>query len=504
MNIADYLLENGSDKQVALLSGTSEHTYAEIRSAIAAVGVSLLGQGVGPGDRVGLIGANSLFWVASYLAILKIGAVAVPLPVTTAPAELRARQEFLGCKAFCISRLVFPRLRAGLDEGTPVLFEDCLDREASAGWARLPSGDVAPQHDAVLIFTSGTTARPKVVRQTHRNLQANTDSIVDYLALDATDRVMAILPFSYCFGCSLLHTHFRVGGSVVLSRFLYPESLLDQIEGTAATGLAGVPSIYQTLLRNTSFVQRRLPTLRKLQQAGGKLPEALISELADAVPHAEVFVMYGQTEATARLSYLPPEMLKAKLGSIGKGIPGVTLQVVGPDGVPVAPGIVGEIVARGDNISPGYLDAPEETQQKFVDGVLRTGDLARIDGDGYIYIVDRQSDFIKSHGHRVSSQEVESAALELKDVVAAAAIGVPDEVRGEAIVLYVTLRAGASLMPDDIIQFYKRRLAAHAVPRDVRVLKQLPLSESGKVLKSALREQAQQTRIASPQPGEVV
>jgi acyl-CoA synthetase (AMP-forming)/AMP-acid ligase II len=504
MNIADDLLENGSNSRVALVSGSSEHTYADVRAAVAAVGVCLLGHGVAPGDRVGLIGANSVFWVASYLAILKLGAVAVPLPVTTAPAELRARQAFIGCKAFCVSRLVYPRLRGGLDGDTPVVFEDCLDRETTATWARLPSGDVPDHHDAVLIFTSGTTARPKVVRQTHRNLQANTDSIVEYLALDAHDRVMAILPFSYCFGCSLLHTHFRVGGSLVLSRFLYPESLLDQIEGTACSGLAGVPSIYQTLLRNTTFTQRTLPTLKKLQQAGGKLPEALITELVDAVPHAEIFVMYGQTEATARLSYLPPQMLSAKLGSIGRGIPGVRLAVVDEQGAPVVPGAVGEIVARGDNISPGYLDAPEETRLKFVDGLLRTGDLARVDADGYIYIVDRQADFIKSHGHRVSSQEVESAVLELKDVVAAAAIGVPDEARGEAIVLYVTLRAGAAVTPGDIIQFCKRRLAAHAVPRDVSILKQLPLSESGKVLKSLLREQAQGARLGSAQPGEAV
>lgn len=502
MNTADYLLEISPDHQQALISGQSSHSYGEIRSAVAAVAKSLFQQGVGPLDRVGIIGANSLFWIASYLAILKLGAVAVPLPVTISPGELRTRQAFINCKSFCVSRQAFPRLRDGFSGNEAILSETCLN-QGSATWLGLPSGDVDSDQDAVLLFTSGTTARPKVVRLTHRNLQANTDSIIDYLSLDTTDRVMSILPFSYCFGCSLLHTHFRVGGSLVLARFLYPESLLDLIDATACTGIAGVPSIYQTLLRNTTFCARTLPSLRKLQQAGGKLPDALIAELVAAVPHADVFVMYGQTEATARLSYLPPDMLATKLGSIGRGIPGVDLQVVDEQGQPVAPGQVGEVVARGENISPGYLDDPDETRLKFADGVLRTGDLARVDEDGFIYIVDRHADFIKSYGHRVSSQEIEAAVLERKDIVAAAAIGVPDAVRGEAIWLYVSLSNGAAATPDDIIQFCKRRLPAHAVPREVDIVMQLPLSESGKVLKGSLRELAQE-KLRASSPGREV
>ncbi|MBK1643615.1 hypothetical protein CKO25_02865 [Thiocapsa imhoffii] len=491
MNFADYLLEIGADDAAAILSGSTVHTHHDVRAAVASMAVALREQGLGVGDRVAIIGANSLFWIASYLATLKIGAVAVPLPVTTSPEELGARQSFIQCQGFCVSRLLYPRLRAVLPHGAALLVEDATPRPLPPAWSEVPSAAVRPDADAVLLFTSGTTARPKVVRQTHRNLQANTDSIIDYLALDASERVLSILPFSYCFGCSLLHTHLRVGGSLVLARFLYPEHLLDQLESTACTGMAGVPSIYQTLLRNTTFSQRALPTLRKIQQAGGKLPDALITELIAAVPHAEVFVMYGQTEATSRLSYLPPAMLGTKLGSVGRGIPGVSLQVLNEHGDPVAPGEIGEIVARGENISPGYLDAPDETERKFAGGALLTGDLARVDEDGFIYIVDRQADFIKCFGHRVSSQEVEAVALELKDIVAAAAVGVPDPVRGEAIYLFITVRGGAELNAEAVIHYCKRRLPAHAVPRDVEILKQMPLSESGKVLKSALRETAQ-------------
>jgi acyl-CoA synthetase (AMP-forming)/AMP-acid ligase II len=294
--------------------------------------------------------------------------------------------------------------------------------------------------DASLMFTSGTTAKPKAVRVTHGNIQANTDSIIQYLGLADSDRMLVILPFYYCFGTSLLHTHLRAGGSLVLcNSFTFPEMALDMMEKHSCTGFAGVPSSYQLLLRISSFAKRELPSLRLMQQAGGKLHGVLIKELVAAKPNAKVFVMYGQTEATARLSYLPPERLEDKLGSIGKGIPGVELRVLREDGGPVAPEEIGEIVARGANISPGYLNDPEATAAKFVGGTLRTGDLATVDADGFIFVVDRKDDFIKSWGYRVSSQEVESCVLELQDVVSAAAVGVPDLEAGESIVVFAAL-----------------------------------------------------------------
>ena len=246
------------------------------------------------------------------------------------------------------------------------------------------------------MFTSGTTAKPRAVRITHRNIQANTSSIIEYLDLSADDRMLAILQFYYCFGASLLHTHLRVGGSLALANsFVYPEVVLDLMVAAECTGFAGVPSTYQTLLRNSTFPKRQIQSLRKVQQAGGKLQTVLIQELVQAVPNGQVYVMYGQTEATARLSYLPPELLKTKLGSIGRGIPGVTLRVMNESGTEINPGEVGEIYAWGDNVSPGYLDDPEASAQKFVDGVLHTGDLATVDEDGFIYVVDRKADFIK-------------------------------------------------------------------------------------------------------------
>jgi acyl-CoA synthetase (AMP-forming)/AMP-acid ligase II len=216
----------------------------------------------------------------------------------------------------------------------------------------------------------------------------------------------------------------------------------------------------------------------------------MIEELLAAKPHAALFVMYGQTEATARLSYLPPAMLTEKLGSIGKGIPGVELRVLGPDLEPVPAGGKGEIYARGPSISPGYYGDPEGTSDKFTPHGLRTGDVAVVDEDGYVFIVDRRDDFIKSWGYRVSSQEVEAAALRMPQLVSAAAIGVPDDVAGEAIVLFVTVAPDSAITTDAVAATCRRSLPKHMVPKQVVVLDGMPLNASGKIAKTRLRDLA--------------
>jgi len=267
---------------------------------------------------------------------------------------------------------------------------------------------------------------------------------------------------------------------------------LSLMQATECTGLAGVPSVYQTLLRSSTLSRRILKSLRNVQQAGGVLPDVLIQELRAAVPEAQVYVTYGLTEATAQLSYLPPALLDTKLGSVGRGIAGVTLQVIRESGAAVEPGEVGEILATGANISPGYLHDPEATAKKFRGGTLYTGDLATLDQEGFLYIAGRKADFIQSYGYRVSSQAVEACVFELPEVVGAAAIGVPDLARGEAIQLYVTLRAGSQITSQEIIAHCKHRLAGHMVPHEITVAKNLPVNANGNIIKALLRQRAAQ------------
>jgi acyl-CoA synthetase (AMP-forming)/AMP-acid ligase II len=491
VNTADYLLEQGLDDRVVLIAGHAHWTYADLRAASARLAAELVQAGVQPLDRVGILGNNSLFWVAAYLAVLKLGATAVPFPVTALPDSIAAMQDVAHCRLLCAETKAYRRLAVSWPADLPTIFDSVLDQSGESCWPIGPTTEL--DQVAALMLTSGTTAKPRAVCVTHRNLQANTNSIIEYLDLTHADRILAILPFFYCFGTSLLHTHLRVGGSLALvNSFAFPEVVLDVMERQQCTGFAGVPSNYQTLLRNSTFPQRPWSHLRKIQQAGGKLSTILIEELVRAVPQARVFVMYGQTEATARLSYLPPELLSSKLGSIGRGIPDVTLRVLNEAGQEVKPGETGEIYAWGDNICAGYLNEPEASAAKFVDGALRTGDLATVDEDGFIYIVDRAADFIKSYGYRVSSQQIEACVLELPEVIAAAAIGEPDAVRGEAIKVFVVLRPGTTLSATDIIGHCSQRLTTYMIPQTVIPIDQLPLNAHGKIVKTELRKLAAQ------------
>jgi long-chain acyl-CoA synthetase len=486
-NTSDYLLAGAEPDNVALVEAGQRHTYAQLRSAAATLAAELATLDLPPGSRIGVLGPNSLFWVAAYLAVMKLSYVAVPLSDKLTPADVRRNTGIAECAAVFADRRSLRKLALSFDDGVSVLTDEVLQSGREAYWPG--PAPVDPGTDAVLMFTSGTTSRPKAVRVTHCNIQANTDSIITFLELQSCDCVLVILPFFYCYGASLLHTHLRCGGSVILcDSFVFPETALDLLEQEKCTVLAGVPSTFQLLLRASTFTQRELPSLRLIQQAGGKLPPVLIEELLLAKPAAQLFVMYGQTEATARLSYLPPDKLGRKPGCIGRGIPGVELMVLNENGEQVHPGETGEIYATGANISPGYYKDPEGSLAKFTRYGLRTGDLAVVDEDGDIFIVDRRDDFIKSWGHRISSQEVEAAALRLKQLVSAAVIGVPDDAAGEAIMLFVTTRPGAKVTPDEVLGVCRQHLPKHMVPQSVLVLDALPLNANGKVAKPRLRE----------------
>jgi acyl-CoA synthetase (AMP-forming)/AMP-acid ligase II len=338
------------------------------------------------------------------------------------------------------------------------------------------------------MYTSGSTGLPRGVMVSHLNLRANTESILEYLRLRPDDRALLVLPLGYCYGASVLHTHLRVGGSVVIDRFSFPELALDRLGGAGCTGLPGVPGTFQILLRRSTFRQRGFPALRYVTVAGGRLPDTLLSELRQSAPQAAVFVMYGQTEATARLSYLPPERLDDKLGSIGCGLPGAPLRVERPDGGEVAAGSgeVGEIVARGDHVTLGYYRNPEETAHYFRDGALHTGDLATVDADGFIYVVDRAREFLKSMGYRVAPREIEEVLARLPDVVESAAFGAPDALRGEAIVVAVVVRPGAGLDEKAVLKHCAAHLAPYKRPQAVTFLDALPKNEAGKILRREL------------------
>lgn len=500
-NVADFLLDEKDSAHLALLFPASSHTYAEVRSWTKAFAALLLCHNCTPGERAIIAGENSLFWVAAYLGAMRAGLIAVPLPTEVHASDLRHVLRTTGARFAFLQHSFADRHKAEFRELTVI-----RDRDGEAVHHEYAGLDIPPARTrrddiAALMFTSGSTGTPRGVMISHRNIVANTLSISESLHLTSRDRIMAVLPFHYCFGASLLHTHLRVGGSVVVDhRFMFPEVVLRRMKETHCTGFAGVPSHYQILLRRSTLRTMSFPSLRYVQQAGGHLAPALVRELRQALPGTEIYLMYGQTEATARLSCLPPSEVDRRPNSIGRGIHGVKLQVVDPQGHCVKPGEVGEIVAAGENIGRGYWGESTEDSACFRNGALYTGDLATVDDEGFIYIVDRAKDFVKCGSIRVSCRSVEEKLLECSELVEAAVIGIPDEVLGEAVQAVVVPREHtADGIEQRVFAFCRQRLPYHLVPRKITVVRSLPKNSSGKVLKSSLKALAQGALAAEPQ-----
>ncbi|MHA1900242.1 MAG: class I adenylate-forming enzyme family protein, partial [Promethearchaeota archaeon] len=264
--------------------------------------------------------------------------------------------------------------------------------------------------------------------------------------------------------------------------------VLNEINEKKCTVFAGVPSTYQILLRRSPLKKMTFPTLRLIQQAGGKLANTFISELREALPNTQIFIMYGQTEATARLSYLPPDLLDTKLGSIGKGIPNTILEVLNKEGKPVKPGEIGELVASGDNITLGYWKDPETTAKTFRNGKLYTGDIGTVDDEGYIFLTDREKNILKVGGFRVSPKEVEDYIAKLDDVVEVGIIGIPDEILGEAMKAYISLVENSKLTKDMIKKYCKNHFPNHKIPKEIEFLKSLPKNNSNKLDRIKLKQ----------------
>ena len=496
-NTADFLLAGKPPDRVALRLLDGDFTYGDLSDASSEFASRLVNNGAAQGDRVIMLSGNSFHWVAAYLGILRAGMVCVPLPGTLSAQDLAYMVVHTEARLAFVQNQIAMKHAPTLAQFGVTMFRESENR-ASCYFEGTVSvkpqsptvfPEVASSDLAALMFTSGSTGTPRGVMVSHRNIMANTNSIIEALSLQENDRMMVVLPFHYCFGTSLLHTYLRVGAMLVIDpRFMYPEVVVQQIQETECTSFAGVPSHYQILLRNSSLTKRSFPRLHSLLQPGVHLAVSLLQELQRTLPQTRIFVMYGQTEATARLSCLPPEALASKLGSIGKAIPGVTLHVITESGCDAAPGEIGEIVAEGDNITRGYWRAPEETANTFRDGRLYTGDLAKVDEDGFLYVVDRAKEFIKCGGIRTSCRQIEDSLLEYADLLEVAVVGVPDDVLGEAVRAFVVPRSSErDRFEERLRQFCKAKLARSFYPRDVVVVNTLPKNSSGKVLRAQLK-----------------
>lgn len=474
-------------ERTALVQGAERISYRQLQQRAEAIGQWLLAGGIRPGDRVGILTENAIDYVSSYFGVISAGAVAVGLNTQTSErtlATVLADSE----AAAVLAQERFRSYRPVI-EAQPSVAVLSFDIRALGGTtAHRAWPDLRPDDLCQIIYTSGTTGAPKGVMLSHRNLLANTRSNVSYLKLTRDDSVMAVLPFFYSYGNSVLLTHVAVGGTLVVNQsFLYPNLILDQMVAEQVTGFSGVPSSFAILLNRSAVRDYRFPALRYLTQAGAAMAPAVARELQQVFPEAEIYIMYGQTEAAPRLSYLEPHRILDKAGSIGKAIPGVVLEVCRPDGSPAAVGEVGEIVASGDNIMLGYWRQPQATAAVLRDGKLWTGDLARLDDEGFLFIEGRRSAMIKSGSHRIAPKEIEETIMELRPVHEAAVAGTPDQILGEKIVALVVLKPGAALSARDILKHCRRQLPAFKVPHQVIFRDELPKTSTGKIQTAELK-----------------
>jgi len=483
MNFVRFLLDHHRGNGDIFLAGVNERTtYRELFERVETLS-RWMAREYGNGKELLLLADNGLFFITVYLAAMRSGNV--PLLVETRIAKDELAKLMAGCRP--VAAFMQRKLAEKAVPGLPLVTEEGLSTSA-------PGEDRRPETEdgdlAAVVFTSGSTGTKKGVMITHGNLIANTSSIIEYLGLTERDRIMAVLPFHYCYGASLLHTHLRVGGSMVVSHSIFLGGVLKEMDRFECTGLAGVPSTFQILINRTDFLQHRFTALRYMTQAGGKLEPRYIETIADAFPGVRFYVMYGATEATARMSYLPPEVLRTKMASIGKGIPGVQLEVLDDCGRPVAPGQTGEITARGSNIMKGYYRDEEGTRLVLRDGRYYTGDLATVDNDGYIYVVGRSKDIIKCAGYRVSPYEIENFVLSVEGVDSVAVVGVPDELLGEAIVAVVRRKAGADEgeVRESVLAAARKALPSFKSPKHLVFIDEMPLNSSDKVDKVRIRE----------------
>lgn len=484
---------------VALVEGDRCTTYAQLDQLTTRCAALLQRRGIEPDDRVIVALDNSAEMVAAYFGAMRAGAVAVPLMAGPRSDRLPAAVADCAPRAAIVDATTLrgDAAKTALSAVPHVLIHGGPSDSGLAADLAAADRDVvaAPRQGtdlAAIIYTSGSTGEPRGVMLTHRNFVANARSIVEYLRLTAADRVMCVLPFYYVYGLSLLHTHVAVGGSLVLeNRAAFPNVVLDGMATHEVTGFAGVPSTFALMLHRSNLDQARLPHLRYVTQAGGAMPPAKIAEWRTRGPNAEFYVMYGATEAAARLTYLPPADLDSKAGSIGRPIPGVEIRVMTADGRVARPGEVGEIVARGDNISPGYWQRPAETAERFGPDGYRTGDLGYADEHGYLFLVGRQHDMIKVGANRVGAREIEDVLHEHPAVHEAAVVPAYHDLLGEVPIAFVSLRESLGDAAQALRGFVASRMPAYKVPARVVVLPELPkLSGAGKLDRPALRRLA--------------
>jgi long-chain acyl-CoA synthetase len=511
MNLASLAEQNLAEygEYDRLLFEGKTFTNRDLNEASLRLAGGLVDLGCRPGDKVVLMMPNGPEAFVAYPAIWRAGLVVIPVLFVLEARELAYIVVNSGAKIVITSPDVLPKVREALamlpNETDPgalpaavrviVTGDDaqpgCISYETLVRSSR-PLGEIVPREGsdiATILYTSGTTGQPKGVVQTHRNLHANALNARNSATMrDRGESVLLVLPLAHTFGLSVLVSGYLFGSRGVLMRRFDPEQALALIEQHKITYMAGVPTMFvlMTMLPNadrydTSSVKRWLVGAAPMPMAQLRAFEAKFG--------GAMYVGYGLSEASPSVASERDDFPR-KPGSTGKPLAGVHVKIVDDDGRDVPRGTIGEICARGENISPGYYENPGATAEMFRDGWLFTGDMGYLDEDGYLFVVERKKDLIIRGGLNVYPKDVEEVIHRHPDVLEVAVVGVPDLRMGEEVCAYVVPRAGAAVTRDEIVVHCQSNLAKYKTPRYVEFVSDLPKTSLGKIQKKEIRKWA--------------
>jgi acyl-CoA synthetase (AMP-forming)/AMP-acid ligase II len=466
-----------------ITDATSGQTFGidePLGRAIARAAADLLDRGLSDGQRFVLVCDVSAAANLYYLGAIYAGLVVIPVDPVQAVHSLNDIVESADADVVLSTTSRF-RPAKPLPRGRFDLLTDPASSEPLAE-AHQVTGDSV----AALMPTSGTTGAPRLVMTSHGNLLANTSAIVESQRLTEADRAMLILPTAYCYGASVLQSHLWAGGSVVVdSRFMFPDKVLRAITEHGCTTFAGVPTTYKILLGRSNLRSIPLPGLVRFLQAGGPLPVAEIEAVIEAVGERDFYVMYGQTEATARITTLDPAQRRRKLGSVGHPVNHVEVEIRDDNGA-LPRGEPGEICVRGRSVAAGYFRDEASTDAVFADGWLHTRDYGRMDAEGFIWVESRAQEFLKIAGRRVSLREAEETAAAVEGVREVVACRAEHAETGDALALFFVPCENAEA--EVVAATIARGLPKYWNCQVVVPIEAVPLNARGKVDRAALTE----------------
>ncbi|MEW8100339.1 MAG: acyl-CoA ligase (AMP-forming), exosortase A system-associated [Candidatus Thiodiazotropha endolucinida] len=500
--------------KTALKYKSTSLTYAELAQQVGRLSRALVDIGIEKQDRIAIYLPKCLENVIAIFAAAAAGAVFVP--INPALKSYQVSHILLDCDAKVLitvqgkCRALNTALGYCVDLQTVVLIdgvdseEEGLHAQRLLAWDELIANPVTPHGHRVidsdmvsLIYTSGSTGDPKGVILSHRNMVTGAKSVAQYLKNTSSDRILAVLPLSFDYGMSQLTTAFLVGATVILINYLLPMEVLNTLAQEKITGLAAVPPLWN-LLVELPWPTDAASSLRYITSSGGVVPVETTELLRQVLPNTEIFLMYGLTEAF-RSTYLAPDQIDKRPTSIGKAIPNVEVMVLRSDGTPCAVDEPGELVHRGSLVAMGYWNDVEATRQRFrpipnrFDGLtgdelaVWSGDIVKMDGEGYLYFLRRDDELIKTMGYRVSPNEIEEVFYRTGLVSEAVALGIPHTTMGQSIVLVAILKNGSEVTEKQLLDNCKQRLANYMMPAEVILRTMLPTNPNGKVDRKQLR-----------------